>query len=36
MNPYYTFVSALDHLVRDGKQFPLGGLDAIPHARPAG
>ncbi len=36
MNPYYTFVSALDRLVRDGKQFPLGGLDAIAHARPAG
>lgn len=36
MNPYLTFVSALDRLVRDGKQFPLGGLEALPHARPDG
>ncbi len=27
MNPYLQFVSALDRLVRDGRQYPLGGVE---------
>lgn len=30
MNPYHRFVSELARLVRDGKQFPLGGFPSAP------
>jgi LmbE family N-acetylglucosaminyl deacetylase len=33
MTPYYSFVSTLDRLVREGKSYPLGGFPALP--RPA-
>lgn len=32
MNPYHHFVSELARLVRDGKQFPLGGVEPPPRA----
>src|SRR3954468_24254523 len=32
MNPYHTFVSQLDRLLRDGKHTPLGGF--APPSRP--
>jgi LmbE family N-acetylglucosaminyl deacetylase len=30
MNPYLRFVSDIDRLFRDGKQYPLGGFTALP------
>ena len=35
MTPYHHFVSSLDRLVREGKQYPLGGFTHPPHPAPA-
>ncbi len=34
MNPYLQFVTGIDRLVREGRQYPLGGFQAPAHPRP--